>query len=73
MNRYQKVITCVIRFLSVALLLYSAGVTLVARLLSAQIWKLSLLTTVPMFVLGLLLFLGAIPLSKLITLGIRED
>lgn len=73
MNRYQKVITCVIRFLSVALLLYSAGVTLVARLVSAQIWKLSLFTTVPMFVVGLLLFLGAIPLSKLITLGIRED
>ena len=73
MNRYQKVITCIIRLISVALLFYSMSVTLVAMMMSAQLWKLSLLPTGPTVVVRLLLFVMAIPISKLITLGIRDD
>lgn len=73
MNRYQKVITCIIRLISVALLFYSMSVTLAAMMLSAQLWKLSLMATGPTVVVGLLLFVMAIPISKLITLGIRDD
>ena len=68
----QKVITCVIRFFSVALLLYSTVLTLVVLLTSGSLWVISLVATGPMFISGLLLFLAAIPLSRLITWGIRD-
>lgn len=73
MNRYQKVITCVIRFGAVSLVFYAVFITAIARIMSGPMWRISLVSTVPMLVSGVLLFALAIPLAKLIALGIRDD
>lgn len=73
MNRYQKIIACVIRTFAVALLLYGIALTLVSCLLGGMMWRLGLFSNLPNFIVGLVLFVAAIPLAKLITLGIRDD
>ena len=73
MNIYQKVIACVIRFAAVALAIYAFCVTLVSLLMAGRLGVLSLLATIPLIVLGAVLFYAAIPLAKFITIGIKDD
>lgn len=73
MIRYQKYTACVIRFISVALAVYGIGATLVALILMGKLWMLILHATLPLIVSGIILFLLAIPLAKLITIGINDD
>ena len=73
MNHYQKVIVCIIRTLSVGLMLHAiTGISMAMIMLQAR-WTLSLIGAVPLMVTALLLFPLAVPLARLITLGIRDD
>ena len=73
MNRYQKVIACLIRIVSVALPLQSLLGIGFASLMPRHMVKIALLGAVPSIVMGLLLFFMAIPLARLITWGIDDD
>jgi hypothetical protein len=73
MNTYQKVIVCIIRSVAVGLLLYSIAGISVALLIVRSMWRLSLIGGLPLLASGLLLYLLAVPLAKLITSGIRDE
>jgi hypothetical protein len=73
MNRYQKVIVCVIRSLAVGLLLYSLAALTIALMFQGPMLKLGLIGGLPRLAAGLLLFMIAVPLAKLITIGIRDE
>lgn len=73
MNRYQKVVVCILRFLSVGLLLYSIAAISIALVIARAMWRLSLIGGLPVLIAGLILFFAAVPLAKLITMGIRDE
>ncbi len=73
MNTYQKVIVCIIRSVSVGLLLYSVAGVMIALLIARAMWRFSLFGALPLMASGLFLFYLAVPLAKLITIGIREE
>jgi len=73
MNTYQKVIVCIIRCAAVGLLLYSIAAISMTLIIARAMWRLSLLGGLPVMASGVLLFFVAVPLAKLITIGIRDE
>ena len=73
MNTYQKVIVCIIRSVSVGLVLYSMAEILGALMIAGAMWRLSLFSVLPAIASGLLLFFIAVPLAKLITIGFDDE
>jgi hypothetical protein len=72
MNRYQNVIACIIRFIAVGLTLYSLISITTVLLVARQMWRFGVMASIPLGIGGIILFVIAIPLAKLITLGIAD-
>mgnify|MGYP001597465552 CR=1 FL=1 len=73
MNRYQKIVVIVIRCGAVALFLQSIGAVLVHRFMLDAVWTLSIFSVLPNLVGGVVLFILALPLARLITWGIEDE
>lgn len=73
MNRYQKVSFCVVRALSVGLVLYRIPALMFGLLLEPQSILLGIVRAAPVMIAGILLYFAAGPLAKLITWGISDD
>ena len=72
MNTYHKVIICIFRFIGVLLLGYGAMTLVLGAFMMRNMAGMALFASLPLLGLGLVSYFAAIPLAKIITIGIDD-
>ena len=72
MNRYQKVLICIFRTLGVVLIAYSTMLLIPVLLMMQGMLEMSLASISPYAGMGFIFYFSAVPLAKIITIGIEE-
>jgi hypothetical protein len=72
MNRYQKIFVCVFRSIGIVLLGYASVALITASLMMRGILGMALVGSLPILAAGLVCYLAAVPLARIITIGIDE-
>lgn len=73
MNRYQKFTIIGFRFVAVLLVLQAISVIVATKFLAGSTVMLGLVSSAPNLVGGIVLYLLSVPLSRIVTLGVRDD
>jgi hypothetical protein len=71
MNHYQKVLACIFRSIGILVFGYLLITVIVLSVVMGGMWNL--VGVLPMAVIAAVLFFAAVPIAKLVTIGIAED
>ncbi len=67
MNHYQKVLICIFRTLGVLVIAYTTMMIIPALQVG-----MGLVPIIPFLGMGIILYMAAVPLAKIITIGLKE-
>ncbi|TSJ78612.1 hypothetical protein [Rariglobus hedericola] len=72
MKRYQKVLVCIFRSIGILLLGYGAVALLITALMMSGMAGMALGAFLPILAAGAVSYFAAVPVAKIITIGIDE-